>query len=570
MTTIKPTDESIKIILENIHRGRWVIPNFQRDFTWTTNQVKELLESILQSYYIGAVLVWKCRNNKNALLAVEPVYGTGLSPDALDTESIILDGQQRLTSIYYAKYSPDKPLKLTKSPYVFFIELDKIINNNYDDFVFAANKNDNWTKNILANQAKQFQEKYFPINKLDDYHRWLEDFKEHLEDVEKKTRDAARLEIKIIREHLEILDKDYRIAVIELPENMRFDHVCEIFERINSKGTTLTVFDLLNARLLKGGIELRRKLWGSIEKDNQSIISRFAKDNSRFPILILQILSLNRKSSCKRRDLIELTPDNFIKDWNNAVELTKQTLKIITNHRNIQLSFGVIKRNYLPYQTMIPILAVLLKENKNQKNIPASSIKISRWYWASVFTNKYAGSTDSQIAKDYRQMKEWFKDESKEIETIKDAKQSFKLNLQDETRTGSAVYKGVLSLIVLKGANDFSTGNPPEYHKLNDHHIFPKGQVNNITLDSKDDINSILNRTLISEDTNLKGELKKLPRKYLKTIELKIGKQALLKILETHFINAKCYDYLLNNNFREFIKERARLIEYEIRKKIDI
>lgn len=50
MTAIKPTDDSIRTILENIDKGKWAIPNFQRDFTWTTTQVKELIESVLQSY----------------------------------------------------------------------------------------------------------------------------------------------------------------------------------------------------------------------------------------------------------------------------------------------------------------------------------------------------------------------------------------------------------------------------------------------------------------------------------------------------------------------------------------
>ena len=119
-----------------------------------------------------------------------------------------------------------------------------------------------------------------------------------MEDIENKPKDVTRNIKNKIRDHLEILEKDYRIAVIELPEEMRFDHVCESFERINSKGTTLTVFDLLNARLMKDRIELRRQLWGSIKKEN-NIVSQFAKDNTRFPILILQIISLIRKGSAR-------------------------------------------------------------------------------------------------------------------------------------------------------------------------------------------------------------------------------------------------------------------------------
>ena len=85
---------------------------------------------------------------------------------------------------------------------------------------------------------------------------------------------------------------------------------------------------------------------------------------------------------------------------------------------------------------------------------------------------------------------------------------------------------------------------------------------------TKNDINSILNRTLISESSNLKGYLKKLPKEYLKKIEKDIGKDQLLKNLETHFMNEECYNCMLNNDFKGFIKERAKLIEEKIKEKI--
>ena len=566
MTTITPKTESIRTIMEFIDKGKWVIPNFQRDFTWTAKQVKELIESVLESYYIGAVLLWKCKDKKNTKLAVEPVYGTKLREDELDTQEIILDGQQRLTSLYYAKYSPDKPLKWTKYPYFFWVDLNKILKDDYEDCVGYYNKVSSWSKNILSDKKKQFKEKLFPISELKNLHRWLDDLQEYLEDEEKISREDSRNMKEKIRDHLEILEKDYRIVFIELSETMELDHVCEIFERINSTGTTLTVFDLLNARLLKDGIELRKKLWEPIITEEDGLINEFSKDNPKFAVLILQAISLIRVGYCKRKNLIELKSSNFIEDWTTAVNFTQYTLKIMTNYRRIPLSFGVINKNYLPYQPMIPILAILLKELKNQGNVPLCSSKIAKWYWSSIFKKTYSGSTDTQIAKDLREMKTWFTNDSQVPNVISEARKISEFKLREETRTTGAVYRAILALITLKGASDFITGQPPEYHRLNDHHIFPKGQIKNIELDKKEDINCILNRTLISEDSNLKGEMKKLPKEYLKKIEKEIGKEKLLKNLESHFINEICYEHMLNNNFEEFIKERARLIEEKIKK----
>jgi len=268
--------------------------------------------------------------------------------------------------------------------------------------------------------------------------------------------------------------------------------------------------------------------------------------------------------------LIELTHNNFIDDWNKAVIFIEQALKVITNHRKNELSFGVINKNYLPYQPIIPILAILLYHTKDSKDIPSCDSKIKAWYWSSIFKKTYSGSTDTQIAKDLRQMKEWFKVETKIPDVVRDARKILDFNLIEETRPTGAAYRGILSLINLNGAKDFITGKPPEYHDmLNDHHIFPQGQLKNIKdIDRKQDIDCVLNRTLISQDSNLKKEMKKLPKEYLRGIENKIGKKELLKNLKSHFINEKCYDHLLDNNFKEFINEREKTIKKEIRKLI--
>jgi hypothetical protein len=555
--------------MELIDKGKWVIPNFQRDFTWTAKQVKELTESVLESYYIGAILVWKCRGKKDAKLAIEPVYGSKIRKEDLDPQAIILDGQQRLTSLYYAMYSPDKKLKWTKHPYFFWINIKKILDNDYEDCVNYYNKNRGRSKKILENQKKQFKEGIFPIQELKNLHRWLDDYSEYLEDEEGLSREKSRNIKEKVRDNLEILEKDYKIVFIELPENMKLDHVCEIFERINSTGTTLTVFDLLNARLLKDGIELRKKLWEAVVNDENDSINSFSEDSPKFPVLLLQAISLIRNSYCNKKYLIELKSNNFIKDWETSVDFINKSLKVITNYRDKDsLSFGVINKNYLPYQTVIPILAVLLKELQSKRDIPSCSSKIAKWYWSSIFKETYSGSTDSQIAKDLRQMREWFEDDSQIPEVIVEARKLSNLDLKGEARTTSAIYRGILSLITLQGAKDFITSQPPEYHTLNDHHIFPKNQIKNIELDKKNDINSILNRTLISESSNLKGYLKKLPKEYLKKIEKDIGKDQLLKNLETHFMNEECYNCMLNNDFKGFIKERAKLIEEKIKEKI--
>jgi len=562
---MKPTDESIDDVLKLVHKGKLVIPNFQRDFTWTTPQVKELLESVLQSYYIGSILVWKCKNRKQAKLDMKPVYGVPLSKDDLDPEGIILDGQQRLTSLYYAKFAPDLPLKWTKYPYAFFVKVEKILSDDLTDCVYADAKGTSFVRKLLSDKESQFKNKLFPICEIDNLHNWLDNFEEYLEKVENKSRDEARSIKYKLRDALSILEKEYRIAIIELPEEMSIDHVCTVFEKLNSTGTTLTVFDLLNARLLKYNLDLRGKLWHAVREAENSLTNKFCENNSRFQILFLQFISLLRKGSCKRKELIKLSHHGLVKDWNIATESIEKALKAITNYRKSTSSYGVLSPKQLPYQPMIPLLALLFHLSENKKNMPLYHEKISRWYWSAIFRQAYSGSTDTQLAKDLRQIKLWFKKDT-ELPEVVDTSKPIDLNLVDETRMSSAIYRGILSLIVLRGAKDFIRDEPPEYNQLHDHHIFPQNKAGKLKLKKKEHINSILNRTLISADSNLKNFMKDAPSKYVKAIEKEMGRDALLRNLKTHFINEKCYECLLQDDFYGFIGERENLIQKEIKK----
>src|SRR6185436_9858588 len=103
----KPDHVSLMTLVGRLREGRYVIPDFQREFEWKPWDIRELMRSIFLDYYIGSLLLWKGKADNFAALSCEPVYGyqgTG------KPEYIVLDGQQRLTAIFYAFLAPDKPL----------------------------------------------------------------------------------------------------------------------------------------------------------------------------------------------------------------------------------------------------------------------------------------------------------------------------------------------------------------------------------------------------------------------------------------------------------------------------
>lgn len=130
------------------------------------------------------------------------------------------------------------------------------------------------------------------------------------------------------------------------------------------------------------------------------------------------------------------------------------------------------------------------------------------------------------------------------------------LNLYTVSRSGSAIYRGIMNLIALNQARDFLKGDAIEFHNLEDHHIFPQAFLRRQGFGDKDKykINTILNRTLISDETNRKISATS-PKEYLKWIP-----GDLEKVLKPHFIDSECIDAMRENNYEKFLERRRELI----------
>jgi len=249
----KPLEEIIKIVRD----GYLGIPLFQRDFVWTRRDIEELFGSILRGYYVGSLLFWSV--NRDPEIKVEPVYGTGVPEEKLKPRYIVLDGQQRISSIFYATTAPNLRLWNTKQPYVFFIDLEKLLeSDNFSepvDFVISMPKSQAERRGLFK-PNEQFQNWYFPIFKFENFHDWLDEFEEFLRSRQDFSQEKV-LEIKRrLRGFLRQVWEKFEIPIIKLPQDMQLVDVAKIFKKLNSTGVLLTVFDLLNARIVKHNIRI--------------------------------------------------------------------------------------------------------------------------------------------------------------------------------------------------------------------------------------------------------------------------------------------------------------------------
>jgi uncharacterized protein with ParB-like and HNH nuclease domain len=125
----KPDHISLNVLISRLREGRFVIPDFQREFEWKPSDIRALMRSIFLDYYIGSLLLWTGKKENFAALSCEPIYGF---KGEARPEYIVLDGQQRLTALYYAFLAPDIPLPTRANRYFYYVHVDRFMVEEYD------------------------------------------------------------------------------------------------------------------------------------------------------------------------------------------------------------------------------------------------------------------------------------------------------------------------------------------------------------------------------------------------------------------------------------------------------
>lgn len=583
----KPDHVSLTTLIGRLREGRYVIPDFQREFEWKPSDIRELMRSIFLDYYIGSLLLWKGKSESFDALACEPLYG--FSGKGEPTH-IVLDGQQRLTAMYYAFMAPDVSAPSRQNRFLYFIRVDKFMEEEYDE-AFDYD----WTRrgvNLLADRAAQFDTHMFPLAVVGsggwDLPNWVQDYEKHWRHKETSAREvcndreatvAARYAENARRfgEHLKSITEQYQIAYIELDRDLELDKICDIFTQINSRGIRLDVFDLMNALLKPKGLQLKH-LW------HEAAARLDFVDTERMNVYILQVMSILRQAYCSPKYLYYLLPGQtkkvrepdgslrkevlvpniaaFEELWHEAVNALSQAIDLLRHPQE----FGAISSEYLPYVSILPAFAALQVAARNlppNRQLEAQR-KIRHWYWASVFTNRYSGSVESTSARDYLDVKAWFDNDASEPGLIAEFEARFRgLELRRETRRGTSIYNGIFNLLVLRGARDWMTGKVPQYGDLDDHHIVPKSWTKDRKLETS--IDTILNRTPLTAETNRKVINERLPNRYLPELIESNGEATVRATLESHFISPAAFDILLRNpftldDFEAFISERQRTL----------
>jgi hypothetical protein len=556
-----PTMEPLAYLLQMIHNRDMALPDFQRDFVWDPAMTDELIESLVNNFPAGTLL--RVKNGQELLFQPRAFEGAP-SLDGGRPAYLILDGQQRLTSLYQAFYGV--------GAHAFFLNLGSLeAGQDLEDAAFY-DRSDKIAKG-LARIEEQAQNLIFPMGRLfgsGGFNAWVNEVlrarggsAEEVLDLQKRLADLRQRWLKPV--------EDYDFPMVTLAEDTPGAAVCTIFETLNRTGVKLGVFDLLTARFWPKSVNLRA-LWEKARADYQ-ILDEFQID----PYYVLQIVNLlepgadkdghRKAASIKRGEILAQTAEQAQAGWVRAVRGLNSVLKILRE------DCGVAVPRWLPYTTMlIPAAAAWASQvdAAHAAQVGANRGKLIRWFWCASLGQRYENAPNTQAARDFVELRRWMiDDDAPPPESV--AGFSFERGtLGTTTPRQRALYRAVMALILRNGPQDFhkrgkiSTQllSDPD-NPVDDHHVFPQGYLNprGVPPVLRD---SILNRTLIDKITNIRIG-KRAPSDYLSEIAAAWGSPtAVDELLNSHLLPSAESSPLLRDEFDVFLSWRESRLVREI------
>ncbi|MBP8258414.1 MAG: DUF262 domain-containing protein [Verrucomicrobia bacterium] len=563
--TFSTGEPALSDLLVQIGKGEVQLPDFQRGWVWDDNHIRSLIASVSMSYPIGAVMLLEMGGN-GVRFKPRRVEGSAVPNGTVPTK-LILDGQQRLTSLFLTmksgqpvstKTDKDEPIQR-----LYFLDIAKCVQNGDDrmDAVRSLPPELKLTSDFgrkveldVSTQDREFELGLIPLNIIFDqarYAAWRRGYQQ------KYRQDTAKLDLFDAFE-TEVYQRflQYRVPTIELKKETPKEAVCQVFEKVNTGGVTLTVFELLTATFAADDYNLRED-WETRVKKLREFKPISEIEATDFLTALTLLASYKRFKangsavSCKRRDVLNLTLQEY---RDNADPLEAAFI----NAARLLIREKVFDARNLPYAGQLVPLAAICAILGDQFEQDTAKRKLLRWYWCGVFGELYGGATESRFAFDAQEVVEWITNNGEEPRTIRDANFAPVRLLSLQSRL-SAAYKGLMVQLMQAGSLDFINGDPIELTTYFDlsvdiHHIFPQAHC-----EAKNyprlRWNSIVNKAPLTSRTN-RAIGGRAPSGYLGSIQNKhsIIDTRMDEILRTHGIEPVL---LRQDDFDAFIRARA-------------
>ena len=345
---IQVVSSTLNNLVVAVERGDYRVPQFQREYVWERTKVIELFDSIYKEYPIGSFFRGRPAASTIAFSVIRWICIPPVAND--DDVSFILDGQQRITSIYATLMG----LTVQGTDYAricFDLAEEKFVYREPNDrrFIRVA---DMWGENALKIGRR-------------------------IEDQFGRAFDRC----------YEVL-RTYPISIVEV-RDQDLPAVCGIFQRINQAGERLGRFDLISAMTFRPDFDLREKFKNDIlAKLNERSFGEIA------PMAVNQLLALVKKGACAERVEFSLTADDVVEIWPEIVR------SILLAADALRQCVGVQNAEYLPYHAQLTLLAYFYAKSGRRSLTDAQLDWIKKWFWRSSFAQHYGSAAPTKMGRD--------------------------------------------------------------------------------------------------------------------------------------------------------------------------
>lgn len=374
--TLTATTVDLSPLLAGIHSGAIMLPDFQRDFDWSEKDVIELLVTVFSGWPAGSLLIMR---GHVRLFKLKPFEDAAAQEKSVDR--IVLDGQQRLTSLYHALYD--------RGPTVYALKYPKGKHKMPDlEEGFVWFKREDWDRKF-RDVSEQFREGLLPCYALktpSDFFDWRDQLLAAL----------PRAEQEEVRDHLTHLYRNaisvihrYEFPVVMLEETIEPAAIARIFERVNQYGMTLGTFDLMVAKVYEPDWNLRDR-WRAA-RDKSPILSDFLGEDG---LPILQTIALRKKEDVRQKAVLALAKNVVHFEWDSSVRAVTEAFCFLEE------VCGVRNKDWLPYRTMVLPLAALAVDNKLEER----KSLLSTWFWNRTFSLAFDAAANTRIVSDYSEL----------------------------------------------------------------------------------------------------------------------------------------------------------------------
>lgn len=513
--------ENLLVDMES--KGVLRIPRFQRDYVWERSKVAELLDSIYREFPIGSFFFWITPREYRDLYKDIPELKL---PKPADYEQIkmILDGQQRITSLYVVAKG------LT-------IQANGRAEKDYKKICFDLD-----TRTFLV--AKRSEDKK----------RILAVWRFFSREGENEVYDALTTERRGVFKQCQSKLAGYPLSVVEV-QDVHLGDAVKIFERINQGGKRLGLFDLVVASTWSTDFDLKEKVRGL----NKTLYEKgFGKIDEE---VVAQLISLVVKGQCTRAVQLQLKNEEIKEVWDKV----EDAIKLAVDFLNANL--GVRIYEFVPYPSMIAMVAYLFVKGGTRSLSPQQTAFVKDWFWKVAFSQRYSSSTLTLMSSDRT-------DYFDPVMEGKAVAPNYPVTLTAPDleslmmHTRSAVKNAILCILALRGPRHFKNGGAivldkkicSEYNSPEKHHIFPKALLSRLR---------VKNRHLLANFAFIPGELNReisssKPSEYFSAF--KGENDHFDEVLDTHLIPHGPDSAIWKDDYEAFAKERTEAIFREIEK----